>query len=97
LVSTTVRCGFMIAHPAVLTWSRVTARRMARHALWEQRTLVKTFGPRGVIVAIGDALSGRPPTVKEPAAERLTAEGLAVGGAVAAGRSSRGWPAEHQT
>jgi hypothetical protein len=47
LVSTTVRCGFMIAHPAVLTWSRVTARRMARHALWEQRTLVKTFGPRG--------------------------------------------------
>jgi hypothetical protein len=86
----------MIAHPAVLTWSRVTARRMARHALaepsgqldpagvsgllcgahaqiltaaefsvgrriagatragvrralWEERTLVKTFGPRGTV------------------------------------------------
>jgi hypothetical protein len=96
LVSATVRCGFMIAHPAVLTWSGVTARRMARHALaepsaqldlagvagllcgahaqiltsaefsvgrriagatradvrralWEDRTLVKTFGPRGTV------------------------------------------------
>jgi hypothetical protein len=86
----------MIAHPAVLTWSGVTARRMARHALaepsaqldlagvagllcgahaqiltsaefsvgrriagatradvrralWEDRTLVKTFGPRGTV------------------------------------------------
>ena len=86
----------MIARPAVLTWSGVTARRMARHALaepsakldpagvagmlcgahaqiltaaefsvgrriagatradvrralWEDRTLVKTFGPRGTV------------------------------------------------
>jgi hypothetical protein len=86
----------MIAHPAVLTWSGVTARRMARHALaepsaeldpagaagllcgahaqiltaaefsvgrriagatradvrralWEDRVLVKTFGPRGTV------------------------------------------------
>jgi DNA glycosylase AlkZ-like len=86
----------MIAHPAVLTWVGVTARRMARHALaepsaeldpagmagllcgahaqiltaaefsvgrriagatradvrralWEDRTLVKTFGPRGTV------------------------------------------------
>jgi hypothetical protein len=86
----------MIAHLAVLTWSGVTARRMARHALaepsaeldaagvagrlcgahaqilsaaefsvgrriagatradvrralWEDRTLVKTFGPRGTV------------------------------------------------
>ncbi|HEX5296473.1 MAG TPA: winged helix DNA-binding domain-containing protein [Streptosporangiaceae bacterium] len=86
----------MIAHPVVLTWSGVTARRMARHALaepsagldpagmagllcgahaqiltaaefsvgrriagatradvrralWEDRTLVKTFGPRGTV------------------------------------------------
>jgi Winged helix DNA-binding domain len=86
----------MIAHPAVLTWDGVTARRMARHALaqpsaeldpagvagllcgahaqiltaaefsigrriagatradvrralWEDRTLVKTFGPRGTV------------------------------------------------
>ncbi len=86
----------MIAHPAALTWSGVTARRMARHALaepsavldpadvagllcgahaqiltaaefsigrriggatradvrralWADRTLVKTFGPRGTV------------------------------------------------
>jgi len=102
LVSATVRCGFMIAHPAVLTWSRVTARRMARHALaepsaqldpagvagllggahaqiltaaefsvgrriagatradvrralWEERTLVKTFGPRGTVHLVAAA------------------------------------------
>jgi len=107
----------MIAHPAVLTWSGVTARRMARHALaepsagldpagaagllcgahaqiltaaefsvgrriagatradvrralWEDRTLVKTFGPRGTVhlLAAADlpmwtgALSALPPS-----------------------------------
>ena len=51
----------MIDHPAALTWSGVTARRMDQHALtgatcadvrralWEDRTLVKTFGPRGTV------------------------------------------------
>jgi len=91
-----VLAGVKSAAPAVLTWSGVTARRMARHALaepavglgpagvagvlcgvhaqvlsaaglpigrraagvtragvrralWQERTLVKTFGPRGTI------------------------------------------------
>src|SRR6266851_4690082 len=130
--------------PAALTWSGVTARRMARHALtepaaglgpagiagvlcgahaqvlsaaelsigrriagatrtdvqralWEERTLVKTFGPRGTIhlLPAGDlpmwagALSALPPSVPtHPEGVRFTpgqADEViaAIGGALA--------------
>src|SRR6266702_2181879 len=44
-----VDCGFMTA---TLTWSGVTAgatRAGVQHALWQDRSLVKTFGPRGTV------------------------------------------------
>jgi len=119
----------MIAHPAILTWDGVTARRMARHALaepsaeldpagvagllcgahaqiltaaefsvgrriagatrtdvrralWEDRTLVKTFGPRGTVHLLPaadlpmwtGALSALPPSAPaHPEGVRFTA------------------------